>query len=153
MTGTTTRPPPASTRRQSSVAVLLVEDETLAALAMRDDLEELGCQVVGWAMSASDAERLAATTPPDIIVMDVRLKGQPDGVEAAIRLRERTRAPIIFVTGGVDVDTRERMRKVAPAAIVNKPLTQQDLAGALALACAEAGLPEPFALKGRPRPR
>jgi hypothetical protein len=55
------------------------------------------------------------------------------------------------MTGRIDADARERMKKLAPAAIVNKPFTQQDLAGALIMACAEAGMPEPSALKVRPR--
>lgn len=134
LTATKTRPPAVSHRRRKSIAVLLVEDEAIVALATRDALQELGCQVVGWATSATEAERLAAATPPDVVLMDVRLKGNLDGIDAALRLRERHKAPIIFVTGLVQEELRERMSQASPAAILFKPYTQGDLRHALRLA-------------------
>jgi CheY-like chemotaxis protein len=78
--------------------VLLVEDESVVAEDVQDALEELGCRVIGWATTAADAERLAADHAPDVILMDVRLKGGVDGIEAAAHLRKGHDAPIIFAS-------------------------------------------------------
>jgi DNA-binding NarL/FixJ family response regulator len=122
-----TKAPAFKNGRGEPLGVLLVEDETLVADTLRDALEELGCDVVGWAISASDAERLAAATPPDVIFMDIRIKGWPDGIGTARRLRERCSAPIVFVTGIGSADTLERARQVSPAGLLQKPFTQDDI--------------------------
>lgn len=131
-------PSAAKNRGSQPLAVLLVEDETIVALGTRDDLEQLGCEVVGWATSAEEAERLAADAWPDVVLMDVRLKGPVDGIEAAIRLRTRHDAPIIFITGLADTKIRDRINRVSPSALLQKPFTQADLRSALVWACAQS---------------
>ena len=64
----------------------------------QDALRELGCDVIGWATNAADAERLASVRIPDVILMDLRLKAGEDGIEAASRLRTRFNTPIVFVS-------------------------------------------------------
>lgn len=80
-----------------------------------------------WAISASDAERLAAATPPDLILMDICLKGERDGIEAAKRLREDHDAPIIFVTGIENPEVLARTRRVPRSDLLHKPFTGDDL--------------------------
>ena len=116
-------------------AVLLVEDETLVALMLRHVLEDLGCQVVGWATTADEAERLAARTPPDLILMDIRLKGQRDGIAAAAVLQRRYRVPIVFVTALNDRETLARARRLAPAGVLLKPFAPEVLKEVLVRAC------------------
>lgn len=138
LTVTKIRPSAVNSRPRASLTVLLVEDEAIVALSTRDALEELGCQVVGWATSAAEAERLAASTPPDVVLMDIRLKGPVDGLAAAVRLRERHQAPIVFVTGLADNETLGRINQVSPAAVLRKPFTREDLRGALVWARGQA---------------
>ncbi len=123
-----------------SLAVLLVEDESIVAMDTRDALEELGCRVIGWATTATDAERLAANYAPDVILMDVRLKGGVDGIETASRLRAWHRGPIIFVTGLADDAMRERVDLLPAAAILHKPYSRDQLRGALVWACGQSGI-------------
>jgi CheY-like chemotaxis protein len=130
--------PCAAPDRGGKLAVLLVEDETIVALATQDALEELGCEVVGCAASAAEAEQLAADHAPDVVLMDVRLKGPVDGVEAAIRLRAHHKAPIIFVTGLANGEMRQRMNQVSASAFLLKPFTDDDLRSALVWACGQA---------------
>jgi two-component system, response regulator PdtaR len=109
----------------------VVEDETVVATMMIDTLGEMGCLVCGWATTADDAERLADAVAPDVVLMDVRLKGARCGVEAAVQLRERYGTVIVFVTGGADASTVGRMAEAKPAAVVRKPFTDKDLRMAL----------------------
>lgn len=120
-----------------SLTVLLVEDETIVALDAQDTVEELGCRVIGYATNAVDAERLAADQVPDLILMDIRINGSIDGIEAASRLRTWYKAPIIFVSGSVDDTLRERIGRMPFTAILHKPFSQEELRGALVWACGQ----------------
>lgn len=137
MTDDKFRPFTLNNRRGRSLAVLLVEDESIDALSLRDALEELGCKVVGWALSATEAEGLAATSAPDVVLMDVGLKGSIDGIEASHRLRQRCTAPIIFVTGRPYKEIRERVSGVGFSAMLRKPFTDSELRSALVWACGQ----------------
>jgi CheY-like chemotaxis protein len=117
--------------------VLLVEDECRVAIVMQDSLEQLGCEVVGCAASAAEAEQLATESWPDVVLMDVGLKGPVDGIDAALRLRQHLAAPIIFVTGRPVNEIRERMGRVASSAMLRKPFTDDELRGALVWACGQ----------------
>lgn len=118
-------------RGDRRLGVLLVEDDHIVALATQDALEELGCEVVGCAESAVEAERLAADRLPDVVLMDVRLKGPIDGIDAAMRLRTRHAAPIIFMTGLASEETLERLSRISMAAMLMKPFTDEQLRNAL----------------------
>jgi two-component system, response regulator PdtaR len=107
--------------------VLVVDDETLVALTLRDALQELGCEVVGWANSISEAERLAAANPPDLVLMDIRLKGQADGVASAAKLRQRYSTPIVFMTAFADEQRRAEASQLSPVGVLEKPFLKDDL--------------------------
>ena len=83
--------------------ILVVEDEILIAEDLRIRLSRLGYQVVGIAASGPEAVQKAGDLRPDAILMDVRLQGAMDGVEAARRIRRGADIPIIFVTAHVSV--------------------------------------------------
>jgi CheY-like chemotaxis protein len=127
-------------RPTASLNILLVEDEAIVAMDTQDALEELGCRVVGWATTATDAEQLAARHAPDVILMDIRIKGGIDGIEAAARLRTWSTAPIVFVSGLLDDGMRERIRLTPSSAILRKPYSREELRSALVWACGQAGL-------------
>lgn len=122
-------------RRGAPLRVLIVEDEALAALDMEGIITESGGEVVGTAMRGAEAVDKAAAAVPDVVLMDVHLIGELDGIEAARRIRERSRVPVLFVTAHGDADTLRRMFEVVPMAPVIKPIAPRRLCDAILRAC------------------
>lgn len=115
-----------------SLRVLIVEDEIFIALDTRSLLQSLGHTVVGIAVSVDDAIRRAERERPDVVLMDVRLTGPRDGIDAADEICRRFGISSIFVTANTDAQTRARAATVAPLAFLEKPLTVQRLRAGLA---------------------
>lgn len=111
--------------------LLVVEDDALIAMDLAVTIGELGGQVAGVATSARDAMRLTEELKPDIVLMDVRLRGESDGVEAAEVIQSREATPIIFVTGNSDSGTMQRMRRLKDAQIILKPVLLNELRDAI----------------------
>lgn len=82
----------------SKQKILIVEDEILIAEDLRITVQKMGYQVVGIAGQGSEAVQKALATHPDVILMDVRLNGPMDGVEAARKIRSQADIPIVYVT-------------------------------------------------------
>jgi two-component system, response regulator PdtaR len=114
--------------------VLIVEDEFFISLDTKALLQSLGHTVVAIAVSADEAVRLAEKELPDLVLMDIRLIGARDGIDAAAEIRRRFAIPSIFVTANTDPGTRSRAQAVSPIAFLEKPLTEPRLrAGLIAL--------------------
>jgi CheY-like chemotaxis protein len=111
--------------------LLIVEDDALIAMDLAVSVSELGGQVVSVAVSARDAMRLAEEMVPDVVLMDVRLRGEPDGIEAAQLIQRRESIPIVFVTGNSDAETMRRMRQLGGAQIILKPVLINELRDAI----------------------
>jgi CheY-like chemotaxis protein len=111
------------------VRILIVEDDLLIALCMVAELKAAGCIVCGQVTTGESAMEAAAQEKPDIILMDIRLAGKMDGIEAAEHIRKFSLVPIIFATGYEDPDTEERSKKVAPLAFLTKPVSMSTLLG------------------------
>jgi CheY-like chemotaxis protein len=111
--------------------LLIVEDDALIAMDLAVSVSELGGQVVSVAVSARDAMRLAEETNPDVVLTDVRLRGEPDGIEAAQLIQRRESIPIVFVTGNSDAETMRRMRQLGGAQIILKPVLINELRDAI----------------------
>ena len=112
---------------------MIVEDEALIAWDLRTLVEGFGWQVCGVAASGPDAVRMAREKRPDLVLMDVRLRGEMDGVEAAKLIREGQRIGLIFVTGNTDRSTEARIRAFHPSApILSKPVVSTALRATLA---------------------
>jgi CheY-like chemotaxis protein len=94
--------------------VLLVEDENIIAGAIRGELQSLGYTVSGTASSGEEAVAKAADTRPDIVLMDIVLKGNMDGIEAARHVREQFDIPVVFLTAYADDETLRRARTTQP---------------------------------------
>lgn len=107
--------------------VLVVEDEFFISLTTKRLLELLGHLVVGIAVSADDAVKAADATRPDVVLMDIRLVGPRDGIDAADEIRKRFDIGSIFVTANTDPDTRRRAQIVQPVGFLEKPLTEHRL--------------------------
>jgi CheY-like chemotaxis protein len=108
--------------------ILLVEDEALAALEIRESLEELGHTVTDVMESGDAVLQSALKDPPDVIVMDIHLKSFTDGIDVASRLEMLRRIPVIFITGYLDAEIRERAMRLSPAAYLVKPIEMSVLA-------------------------
>ncbi len=111
--------------------VLVVEDEYLIALSLSLTLQNLGYEVCAVASSADEAVRCANHEKPDVILMDVRLGGRRDGVDAAIDVHDSRRTPVIFLTGSTEPETLARIHDDHPAGVLAKPVTAQELEHAI----------------------
>lgn len=119
-----TRESGARTRR---ARVLIVEDEMIIAWLLTELVEGLGYEVCGGAADEGEAVRVAGSTRPDLILMDMRLRG--DGVRAAEAIRgELPEVPVVFCTAyAADPATRARMEAAGAAGILPKPILTEQL--------------------------
>ena len=103
------------------IRILLVEDEKLIARNERDTLERMGYEVVDSIRKGNEAVEKALSLKPDLILMDISLKGEMDGIEAASKIMEHSTVPIIYLTGRSDKGTLERAKKTKPYGFLTKP--------------------------------
>jgi DNA-binding response OmpR family regulator len=101
--------------------VLIVEDETLIALDLKSRVERRGYSVLPVVRSAASAVSSALEHSPDIILMDVLLKGEKTGVDAACEITESMKVPILFLTGNTHIVKEERLRGIPVHNILGKP--------------------------------
>lgn len=111
--------------------VLVVEDEALIAEELRERLTRLGATVVGPVDTAEAAVETAIRTRPDIVLMDIRLRGKRNGIAAANDIREAIEAPVVFLTSHSDRATLERAKESAPFGYVLKPFDERELLATL----------------------
>jgi signal transduction histidine kinase/DNA-binding response OmpR family regulator len=107
--------------RTAPKSVMVVEDEGLIALDLRRHLENFGYRVPVVEKTAAGAIRSQAEHLPDLILMDIHLKGQRDGIDAAAEIRKHSDVPIIFVTAFADSATIERAKVTEPFGYIVKP--------------------------------
>ena len=112
--------------------VLVAEDDFLIAMQTEDALSAAGLQVVGTAVSAEEAIAMATQERPVLVVMDIRLAGRNDGIDAARELFQQLKIRCIFATANDDVHNRERARPYAPLGWLAKPYTMTSLLAAVA---------------------
>lgn len=114
--------------------ILLVEDENLIALDLTHRLNNLGYMVVGWVPSGEEAIVLAAQLSPDLVLMDIKLKGRIDGIEAAEQIKAQLDIPIIYLTAFVDKATIQRAKITAPFGYLVKPVDERELSTIIEMA-------------------
>ena len=107
--------------------VLIVEDELIIAEDLRKRLTSLGFTVTGVATTGEDAVARVEEMGPDLVLMDISLRGEMDGVEAAKLIRERTGTPIVYVTGHGDPETMQRAKSTPGFAFVLKPVDDREM--------------------------
>lgn len=112
--------------------VLITEDNWLIALEWEAALQDAGYEVVGIAVSGEEALRVAAEEAPDLVVMDIRLFGEMDGVDAAVALRARTGVRCVFVSAHDDPEIRRRAELAEPLGWISKPVVSSRLADLIA---------------------
>jgi signal transduction histidine kinase len=111
----------------SRTKILIVEDEFIVAEDIACRLEKLGYQVVGMAASGENAIEMAAENEPDLILMDIVLQGELDGINTAQEIKERFAIPVIFLTAYADQKTFQRAKLTEPFGYLTKPFQQRDL--------------------------
>ncbi len=114
--------------------ILIVEDESIVALDLKQRLQFLGYEVVAIASSGEQAIEQAASSQPDLVLMDIKLKGKMDGVEAAEVIRDRHGLPVIFLTAYADKETLDRAKHTQPYGYLIKPFEDKDLRTTLEIA-------------------
>jgi two-component system, response regulator PdtaR len=110
-----------------SLRVLIVEDEFFISLHTKTLLTALGHAAVAVAVSADQAVSVAERERPDVVLMDIRLSGARDGIDAAEEIRARFGIRSIFVTANTDPETRRRAEATQPLGFLEKPLTEHRL--------------------------
>lgn len=119
----------------NGLQIIIVEDDWLIAASHRSTIEEAGGTVIGPARSGEEAIKLAKTHRPDVILMDIQLAGNIDGIDAAERILADNRIPIIFVTGNSDPAVVERIRALGNPPTVFKPAAPEQLVAAVSKVC------------------
>ncbi len=107
--------------------ILIVEDQNIIALDLKSRLQGLGYAVVATLSSGEEAVQVSGDLQPDLILMDIRLKGRIDGIEAAAEIRCAQDIPIIYLTAHSDEQTLQRARLTEPNGYLLKPIEDQEL--------------------------
>lgn len=111
--------------------VLVVEDEGLTALSIKAILETLGYSVPATLGTAEEAVEQTPQIEPDVVLMDVRLGGEVDGIEAGDRIAHGFRVPVIYLTAYSDEDTLARAARTEPYGYLVKPINERALCAAI----------------------
>ena len=109
------------------IRILIVEDEGLIARDIEDMVRNAGYEVCAVVGTGEDAVEKAETTHPDLILMDIILRGEMDGVEAAEKIREGFNIPVIYLTAHTDENTLQRAKLTEPLGYTLKPVEQKEL--------------------------
>ena len=107
--------------------ILIVEDNAIIAMETIDRVKRLGYGVSGLAATGRDAIRLARAMQPDLILMDINLRGDMDGIEAAVEILRRASVLVIYITAYSDEDTLKRAMASKPFRYLVKPYKERDL--------------------------
>jgi len=120
--------------KEGKTSILIVEDETIVALDLENSLKILGYQVMGHATTGEEAIAKANATHPDLVLMDIILKGEMDGVQAADAIRAQLSIPIIFLTACADERTLQRAKVTEAFGYLLKPFEERELHGHIEIA-------------------
>lgn len=108
-----------------SARVLVVEDENIVALDIQSRLEDLGYDVPATASSGEEALEKAEAVRPDLVLMDITLRGEMDGIEASRRIRRDLNIPCVFLTAHGDNATLQRAKGAGPFGYIVKPFEER----------------------------
>ena len=116
---------------REKMKVMVVEDDAIIGMDIEHRVRRLGYEVTGVADTAEEAIELAADTKPDIALMDIRLRGDIDGIDTARMLKEQFSLPVIFITAYSDLKMRSRALDLNPAGYIVKPIREVELKNTL----------------------
>jgi signal transduction histidine kinase len=107
--------------------ILIVEDEGIVAFNLQQRLEQLGYRITGLAESGAEGLALVAQERPDLVLMDIHIKGEMDGIELAAALNRDFALPVIYLTAYSEDTTLERARRTRPYGYLIKPFSEREL--------------------------
>lgn len=116
---------------REKMKVMIVEDDAIIGMDIEHRVRRLGYEVTGVADNAEEAVELAADSKPDIALMDIRLRGDIDGIDTARMLKEQFALPVIFITAYSDLKMRSRALDLNPAGYIVKPIREVELKNTL----------------------
>jgi len=111
--------------------ILVVEDEIIIAIDLKMRLENLGYHVSDIAVNAKDAINKTGKYNPDLVLMDILLNGEIDGIETAQQIRKLYNIPFIYVTGSYDNTILERAKITEPSGFIKKPFDNTEIQNAI----------------------
>ncbi|NIJ53731.1 response regulator [Dyadobacter arcticus] len=119
--------------KEKKAVILIVEDEGIQAMGLEETLEQAGYSVAGVSDNGLDVLEFVRTGDIDLIVMDIHIKGDLDGIQTARKVQEiKPNMPIIYLTAYVDPETTRRAEDTSPAAYITKPYRQVTLLSCVA---------------------
>ena len=110
----------------AKIQILIVEDDGIIAKDIQNTLEGLGYAVAAITSNAEGAIEKAAETQPDLVLMDIMLEGDMDGVEAAEQIRDRFGIPVVYLTAHADEKTLHRAKTTGPYGYILKPFNEME---------------------------
>ena len=114
--------------------ILIVEDEGIIANTIASRLAKSGYEVAGIADSSEEALAKIPELNPELVLMDIRIKGAMDGIETAVQIRERFDIPFIFLSAHTDRQTVDRARTTGASGFLTKPIHHENLAATIEMA-------------------
>ena len=111
----------------NKTGILIVEDENIVAKDIQQSLKKLGYDVLGMCSTGEDAISQAERTKPNLVLMDIMLKGDMSGIEAADYIKQKLNIPIIFLTAYADSSTLSKAKVTEPYGYIIKPFKEIDL--------------------------
>lgn len=123
----------------AKTSVLVVEDESIVAKDIQNSLKKLGYNVPSVENTGEDAIQAAGEHKPDLILMDIMLKGDISGIEAAEQIRQRYQIPVIFLTAYADESTLSKAKVTEPYGYIIKPFKEIDLHTSIEMALYKHG--------------
>ncbi|MBL7902207.1 MAG: response regulator [Bacteroidia bacterium] len=109
------------------INIFIVEDESIVAKDIQNSLIKLGYNVVGIANNGADAIEKVVELAPDLVLMDIMIKGNLTGIEASEKIKEQINVPVIFLTAYADESTLTRAKITEPYGYILKPFKEIDL--------------------------
>jgi CheY-like chemotaxis protein len=117
--------------------ILVVEDDIVVLRVLEWRLQNLGYEVCGKAETGEEALDLVASKEPDIVLMDINIRGDVDGIETARIIKKNNNIPVIFVTSHSEDEMVRRAKEIHPDGFIRKPFEDDDLRVAIQLALKE----------------
>ena len=114
--------------------ILIVENDNIIVMELRDRLQSLGYAIAAVASYGEEAIEEAEKTHPDLVLMNIRLKGHIDGIEAAEEIRDRFDIPVVYLTALTDQDTLQRAKMTEPYGYIIKPFSARQLQATIKMA-------------------
>jgi PAS domain S-box-containing protein len=119
---------------EKKARILIVEDEAIVAEDLAMAISDMGYEVAGRAVSAEQATRKALELRPDLILMDIVLKGKKNGIDASHEIKKKISVPIIFLTAYSDTELIDKAKSIEPYAYIIKPFQEKQLFASIEMA-------------------